>query len=496
MHFSLAGEVHACCQNGDYSYGNVNEQRLREIWVGTLRRAMADDLAVGRYPAGCELCEVEHALGNRAATPAQAFDQFAPGPAIWPRQLEFTLSNRCNLECVQCNGDNSSTIRAKREGRPPMPMPYTDDFFAQLPPFLAHAEVVSFLGGEPFLAPEAKRVWELLLAGDNRPVVRVTTNGTVWTDAVERVVYGLGMDVAVSIDGATAASYEAIRLGARYDRVIENRDRFLAACRSYGGILHLNYCLMRANWHEVGRFLAEADALDVDANVIPVFGPPEHSLFSLEQPELAPIVERLEAEGEALAPQLGRNRGQWDATLTRLREQLRTADFPARRQAQLVQIRSREAQRRDLLTGVARSLGARLAAERRRWAEALLATELDDLAAWSGREPLDVAFVADRITAVAAPDWAAVLGADGWAGLDIAELGPVTAARLGAVELGPVEDRSHGQGLVLVNESVVHTDGVPARFRTVQAPVLGRLVISSPDLGARRPDPVGLGACG
>ncbi len=41
MHFSLAGDVHACCQNGDYSYGNVNEQRLREIWVGSLRRAMA-----------------------------------------------------------------------------------------------------------------------------------------------------------------------------------------------------------------------------------------------------------------------------------------------------------------------------------------------------------------------------------------------------------------------------------------------------------------------
>ncbi len=65
---------------------------------------------------GCELCEVEHALGNRAATPAQAFDQFAPGPSVWPRQLEFTLSNRCNLECEMCFGELSSKIRTRREG--------------------------------------------------------------------------------------------------------------------------------------------------------------------------------------------------------------------------------------------------------------------------------------------------------------------------------------------------------------------------------------------
>lgn len=500
MHFSLTGDVHACCQNGAYSYGNVNEQRLREIWVGTSRRAMAEDLLHGRYPTGCELCEVEHAIGNRQATPAQAFDHFPAEPAIWPRLLEFTLSNRCNLECVQCNGDNSSTIRARREGRPPLPSAYGADFFEQLPPFLEHAEVVSFLGGEPFLAPEAKQVWELLLAGANRPVVRVTTNATVWNDAVERVVHGLAMHVAVSIDGATAATYESIRVGARFDRVVANRDRFLAACRSYGGILHLNYCLMRANWHELGRFLLDADALDVDGNVIPVFGPSQHSLFTLDHATLAPIVAALEDEDRRIGDRLDRNRPAWSATLARLRAQLASSDFAERRARQLVHIRSREATRRQLLDGLVGALGVHVSRERRaevarrrhEESERLLRIEAEALRSWSGRPPIVVAFDDDVVTSVDVPEWGGVLAPGDWAGLDIAELGRVTAARLGAVELGPVEDRSDGDGLLLVNESTVAAGGRRAHFRTVQAPALGRMLIASPDLGV--PVPVGGGA--
>ncbi|MBL8774572.1 MAG: SPASM domain-containing protein, partial [Acidimicrobiales bacterium] len=128
MHFSVAGNVHACCANGTYSYGDATMKPLVDIWEGARRRAMADDLSNGHYPVGCEGCAIEHGLGNRRSTPASAYDDYLEGSPAWPRQLEFTLSNRCNLACIQCNGDNSSTIRAQREGRPPMPMPYGDGF--------------------------------------------------------------------------------------------------------------------------------------------------------------------------------------------------------------------------------------------------------------------------------------------------------------------------------------------------------------------------------
>ena len=418
MHFSLAGDVHACCQNGTYSYGDVTTTSLVDIWEGARRRAMVEELDGGRYPLGCEGCAIEHGLGNRRSTPAQAFDVFSEGPSRWPRQLEFTLSNRCNLACIQCNGDNSSTIRAQREGRPPLPMPYGEGFFEQLPPFLERAEVVSFLGGEPFLAPEARRVWDLLLAGSHRPVVRVTTNATVWSAAVERYVHGLEMHLALSIDGATKETYERIRVGASYERVIAIRDRMVAASRGYGGYLHLNFCLMPWNWQEVGRFLLQADELDVDANVIPVFGPADHSLFTLPREELSPIVAALEVEDGEVRARLGRNRHQWDHTRKLLGEQLALEPQRAPRAVQLVGIRSSGA--------------------------AVPGSVIEALTTWSGHPPVHVRIEAGKVAEVGPVDPASPLGVVALNGIEELEIQGAIESALGASVGQPVVDQDRG----------------------------------------------------
>lgn len=322
MQFGLVGSVNACCQNGLYNYGDVRREPVGEIWNGEARLAMAAALADGVYPPGCEGCGVEHAVGNRKNTPAQAFDRFPDGAQEWPRQMEFTLSNRCNLQCIQCNGLNSSAIRAQREHLPPIESPYRDEFFEELGPYLEHLEVAAFLGGEPFLSREARRVWDMLIERGLRPEVEVTTNATIWNERVERYAHALRMSFAVSIDGATAETYESIRIGAEYARVVEVRDQLLAATRGYGARFHLNYCLMPANWFEVGQFLMQADGLGVVANVIPVFAPDEHSLFKLGAPELSVVVEALEGEDATMRRQLGINRPIWDRTVSMLRSHL------------------------------------------------------------------------------------------------------------------------------------------------------------------------------
>lgn len=492
MHFSLAGHVHACCQNGAYSFGDISETPLAEIWDGLKRHVMADELFSGRYPLGCELCEVEHSLGNRSSTPAQEFDAYSDEPSVWPRKLEFTLSNRCNLACIQCNGDNSSTIRATREQRPPTPMPYTEAFFEQLPPFLEHLEVASFLGGEPFLTPEAKRVWDLLLECPRPPVVRVTTNATVWSAAVERYVTALKMHLAVSIDGATKETYEAIRVGAKFDRVIEIRDRMLAACRNYGGVFHLNYCLLRENWHEVGPFLRQADELDVDANIIPVFEPEDHSVFALTHAQLAPIVEAMQEQDLALREQLRRNRSRWDDVLRMVQDQLSRLETELSRETMLSGIRSVRAKEAERLDADRKRAGQQLEAERARATEGLDAARRslsaplfsaagEALRTWAGQECIEVSIVDDIVRGVSAPDWAAPLHADEWVGQGIDLIGPAVSARVGPVDYGDLQDLSDGGGLVVVNDSVLTSSHGRHRFRTLHAPFLGRMMINTAD---------------
>ena len=47
-------------------------------------------------------------------------------------------------------GELSSGIRKNREGKPPLPMAYTDKFIEQLEEFIPHLEELRFNGGEPF----------------------------------------------------------------------------------------------------------------------------------------------------------------------------------------------------------------------------------------------------------------------------------------------------------------------------------------------------------
>ena len=395
MRFSPGGTVHACCANDVFPLGSVERSSILELWQGERIAQLRAALAAGDYSLGCDDCGVEHELGHRDATPAAMYDRFPEGVSTWPRRLEFALSNRCNLECVHCNGDLSSTIRAKRDGLPPLPRVYDDRFFAQLPPFLDHVEEVIFIGGEPFLIPEAWRVWELMVAGDHRPDVHVTTNGTMWNDRIEAMIHELRMNVAVSIDAVDGDAFEAIRVGASHQRVVEVRDRFIAATRSYGGSFCLNHCLLLSNATRLAAFLLDADELDVDVHVIPVFYPPELGLFRLPPAELRSMLASMESELEQSGRSLGRNRPAWDGVVALIRSHLD-------HEATEVSITPRwSVEYRE----PPRPVDPRLAIE-----------AADELAAWSSGGIIEIRTVEDLVVEIVAPDWAAALGLAGHRG--------------------------------------------------------------------------------
>lgn len=464
LHFTFYGTVTACCQNGEYTFGGIADQSLAEIWAGASRRAMVESLDRGEYPIGCELCAVEHGLGHRMSTPAQSFDRFSVEPTPWPGQLEFELSNRCNLACIHCNGENSSTIRRVREQREPMPRRYGDDFFDQLDPFLEHAEVVAFLGGEPFLMPEARRVWDRLLERGLHPEVQVTTNATVCNERVERYVRDLSMNLAISIDGATKETFEAVRVGARWEDVVANRDRLLELVRGHGGYVQLNHCLLRENWHELADFVLEADRLDVPANIIPVFRPDEHSVFALPLDELDEVARSLEEARAQRGPDMGRNRAAFEAAV-----------------AAVAQERDRVAEGWDG--------SVRLPMPGRRPAPGAIDVAVADLVAWAGREALVVEVAPDPVEDIRSvvvacavvPDWARPLLPGAWVGSLLDGLFDLVADHLGPITPGEVRHVAPG---IVFRESVIAAAQGPVHIGALFVESEGRLYVASPDLAA------------
>ncbi|MFN7148525.1 MAG: twitch domain-containing radical SAM protein [Microthrixaceae bacterium] len=324
LYLDQHGSVRACCQNAHHALGNIAEERLRDIWHGTATAELRRALERHDYSLGCEFCEWQVAEGRPDAAFARWYDDFPVESADpeWPVQLELSITNTCNLQCVMCNGDWSSSIRSKREGRAPLPKVYDDAFFEDLREFVPHLRRVKFLGGEPFLASETLRVMELLIEAGSDARCHSTTNGTQWTPRVERILASLPVDVAVSVDGATRETYERIRVGASWDELQRNLDRFQERAATNGTDVSMTFCLMVDNWQEFGDFCRMADDRDVSCDVNTVTHPPHFSLFRLPEDELARVVAGLDDWERRRGSELGRSRSTWELETGRLRRHL------------------------------------------------------------------------------------------------------------------------------------------------------------------------------
>jgi MoaA/NifB/PqqE/SkfB family radical SAM enzyme len=328
MHLDPRGNVRACELNSMQMLGNVGTKRLLDIWRDRPVRRLRDALARHDLSLGCEGCAWQIRAGDGALAHAHEYDRFtiADGPDRWPRQLELSLSNTCNLQCQQCSGELSSAIRARREHLPPLPPAYDDAFFADLGQFLPHLERLVMIGGEPFLARESLRVFDQLIDAGLTPRCQVSTNGTVWNDHVERILDRLPVDVSVSIDGASTGTYDAIRVGAHLPDTLRNLDRFIERGERHGTTVNLNHCLMAANAHELADLLLLAEGRGIGVHVLTVTHPAHLSVFRLGSADLAQLIADLDAEAERKLGGLERNRYVWEEQLARLRHHLATIE--------------------------------------------------------------------------------------------------------------------------------------------------------------------------
>lgn len=325
------GSVRPCCRQLT-NYGNVAETSLLDIWRGAVRRDLVDRLARFDYSAGCENCEAEIATEGREDSYAEFFVEraghLAEGPAAaeWPRWIDFNISTSCNLQCIQCSGELSSSIRIHREKRPPLPNPYGEEFFSDLRSFIPHLDGAIFAGGEPFLGAENYRVWDMI--AELRPDLdcRITTNATQWTPRVRDVVERLRVSFMFSIDGFSASTFESIRVGADRDEVYSNVDRMCEVARRRGTGTSISHCLMPQNYHEFGDLLLWADERGLPVHVSVVRSPAHASIARLPADRLRELHAELMARDDEMMSRLGMNTVTWRNEVDRIGSWVDSAD--------------------------------------------------------------------------------------------------------------------------------------------------------------------------
>jgi MoaA/NifB/PqqE/SkfB family radical SAM enzyme len=331
LYFDNRANVRICCHNSVFPVGNILETTIDEIWQNARIVSLRQSLAAYQFGQGCEFCVRQAADDWFASLSMQRFDEFAVASAApeWPAQMEFSISNACNLECIMCGGLWSSAIRRRRENLPPLPHLYSRDFLLSLRKYLPHLKRAKFLGGEPFLIREYYVLWNMIAAEGLATPCHVTTNGTQLNPHVREVMDKLPFSIAVSMDGATKTTVERIRVNADFDALMRNVREFRTYARERGTSFSLTYCLMRQNWHEFGAYCALADELDCTVAINTVTHPPEFGLYSLAPAALRQVVRGMEIEAPRLERRLGRNKPVWFAEFERLRRRAMAAPAAA-----------------------------------------------------------------------------------------------------------------------------------------------------------------------
>lgn len=302
MDFGPTGDVIVCCANNEHIIGNARTQTLNEIWHGEPIQHLRTSFRNYQFAHGCAKCVWQIKSGDVRTTFSKKDDIF-PLDTSWtqgPIKMDFRLANTCNLACIMCNGGYSSTIRRDIERLPALDCTYPDRFFDDLAEYMPSLRYAWFTGGEPFLVQNNYRIWDLIIQHGRHVSCRITTNATILNPKVKRYLEQLKLaDLCVSIDGATKNTYESIRRGAVFEKVLEHLSYFSDYCKQRGTKLRFAVCALAANWRELPdiHLLAKRYGASVWANVVqpsthkgPGYG---QSISDLSQDEQAEVVEYL-----------------------------------------------------------------------------------------------------------------------------------------------------------------------------------------------------------
>jgi radical SAM protein with 4Fe4S-binding SPASM domain len=180
----------------------------------------------------------------------------------------------CNLECQMC----PRLLEGHREGLMPI------ERFQRLIPLFPYLDAVTLTGyGEPLLHPRLPEYCEIISANGSNP--RLSTNGTILSVEKGEALLDAGVDnLQVSIDAGTKDTYEMIRVGGKWERVLRNVTAF-HELRNRKGLRNKVgtgwvFVAMRSNWREIPLAAQEAARAGFDLFVVKLI---ERNALDFEQ---------------------------------------------------------------------------------------------------------------------------------------------------------------------------------------------------------------------
>ncbi|MBN2776014.1 MAG: radical SAM protein [Bacteroidales bacterium] len=279
LYFFPDGQVGSCCLNKSfYTLGVYPENSINKIIKSKKRTEQQKYILANNLSNGCQICNENINSGNYSGVMATDYNKHEIGKNI--KRIDFELSDFCNLDCLMCERDkkNKNSI-------------YNDSFFEELKPYLKNLEATNFLGGEPFLIDIYYKIWDYLLIHNKNCNINIQSNGTVINDRIIELVSNEKVFISLSIDSVNKSSYEKIRKGADFDKMIKNFNVFNNIMKKKSHSMYVSVCPIAYNAAEIPEIVKFANESQCRIFFNRVVSPTELSLDNRSEGEYKQLLD-------------------------------------------------------------------------------------------------------------------------------------------------------------------------------------------------------------
>lgn len=296
MFFSRNGNMAPCYASYQYKSDIWPQKSIHESWFNGEFKAIRDAIQIGNLDYACKFCKPLFESENFGSLLPNKYEPYGIGKLKYPKIMEFELSNRCNLECVMCDGNLSSSIRKNRDKLSPLKDVYNENFVKELDEFIPHLQMAEFTGGDPFLIPIYYDIWEKINALNRDCQILITTNANTMNERIEKMLNTYkNLHFNISLDSLNKSNYTQIRQNATFENVITNTKRFIAYCKKHSTYCNILVCPLTINSRDFSNIIQFANQHNICVYFHTVVKPKNLSL-KFQSPEyLVDLIRFLEA---------------------------------------------------------------------------------------------------------------------------------------------------------------------------------------------------------
>ena len=234
------GSCYACeCTSWlPQSIGNLQIKTLQEIIGGDMHQHLQSSIHDNTYRY-CNEHQCSYIKGGRLWDTG----------ATHIHHLRLAIDDSCNLRCPSCR---KGMIFHKEGSAYNLGIRLADRINDWLYSYEHPIQVHMGSDGDPFASHVYRHFMEQTPRRDNIKY-SILTNGLMFKEFHTSVpdVIGNLQELGVSIDGATKETYEKLRLGGRWEKILEGLECMAEQKRKHGFRFILHFVVQKDNYHEM-----------------------------------------------------------------------------------------------------------------------------------------------------------------------------------------------------------------------------------------------------